>query len=112
MTATPVPKRLLFVCVENANRSQMAEALTRRHGTAVVEAYSAGSRPSGRVNPQAIAAMAAFGIDLSRLTSTALADLPDVDFDVVVSMGCGDACAGVRTQRHEDWASVGFMPQG
>jgi protein-tyrosine-phosphatase len=58
--AASTPKRLLFVCVENSNRSQMAEAFARIHGGETVEVYSAGSRPSGRVNPKAIAAMLDF----------------------------------------------------
>lgn len=102
MNSSPV--RLLFVCIENANRSQMAEAFARIHGGAGVEAYSAGSRPSGVVNPKAIAAMAELGYDLSRHPSKSLADLPDVDFDFVATMGCGDACPLVRAKHREDWS--------
>ena len=58
------PRRVLFVCVENSNRSQMAEAFARMHGAGKVEAYSAGSRPSGRVNPRAVEAMKEVGYDL------------------------------------------------
>jgi len=96
-------KRFLFVCVENANRSQMAEAFARIHGGEDVEAFSAGSRPSGRVNPKAIAAMREVGYDLSRHRSSSLGELPDVAFDVAVTMGCGDACPNVRAARREDW---------
>ena len=96
-------KRLLFVCVENANRSQMAEAFARIHGGAEVVAFSAGSKPSGRVNEKAIAAMRELGYDLGAHRSQALCDLPDVAFDVAVTMGCGDACPDVRAGRHEDW---------
>lgn len=95
--------RLLFVCVENSNRSQMAEAFARMHGGSMVEAYSAGSRPSGKVNPSAIRAMSAVGYDLRRHGSKSLSDLPDVEFDVAVTMGCGDACPTVRCKRREDW---------
>lgn len=96
-------RRLLFVCVENANRSQMAEAFARMLGGAAVEAYSAGSRPSGIVNPKAIAAMLELGYDLSTHGSKSLDELPDVEFDVVATMGCGDSCPLVRAQRRVDW---------
>jgi arsenate reductase len=94
-------KRIVFVCIENSNRSQMAEAFARMLGG--VEVYSAGSRPSGRVNPKAIAAMQEFGYDLSAHHSKSLGDLPDVPFDAAVTMGCGDACPNLRAALHEDW---------
>ena len=97
------PKRLLFVCVENANRSQMAEAFARMLGGPAVEAYSAGSRPSGVVNPKAVAAMAELGYDLAAHGSKSLDDLPDVPFDFVATMGCGDACPLVRAGQRADW---------
>lgn len=104
-TFSPRPKRLLFVCVENSNRSQMAEAFARLHGGARVEAYSAGSRPSGRVNPRAVEFMREVGYDLTRHQSKSLAELPAGEFDVVVGMGCGDeGCPLVRAGRHEEWA--------
>jgi len=96
-------KRILFVCVENSNRSQMAEAFARIHGGEKVEAYSAGSRPSGVVNPKAIEAMRELGCDLSRQRSKSIVDLPDIEFDFVATMGCGDACPFVRAKRREDW---------
>lgn len=96
-------KRLLFVCVENSNRSQMAEAFARMFGGPGVEAYSAGSRPSGIVNPRAIEFMSELGYDLSTHTSKSLEQLPDIAFDVAVTMGCGDACPLVRAARREDW---------
>jgi arsenate reductase len=94
-------KRVVFVCVENSNRSQMAEALARLHGG--VEAYSAGSRPSGRVNPKAIEAMQELGYDLSVHQSKSLDDLPNVEFDAAITMGCGDECPRLKTGRREDW---------
>jgi arsenate reductase (thioredoxin) len=98
------PKRVLFVCVENANRSQLAEAFARIHGAGTVEAYSAGSRPSGRVNPRAVEFMREVGYDLTTHRSKALAGLPAVEFDVVVGMGCGDeGCPLVKAKRHEEW---------
>jgi protein-tyrosine-phosphatase len=98
-------KRVLFVCVESANRSQMAEAFARIHGGDRIEAYSAGSRPSGKVNPRAVEFMKEVGYDLTTHQSKALADLPAGEFDVVVGMGCGDeGCPLVRAKRHEEWA--------
>jgi len=96
-------KRYLFVCVENANRSQMAEAFAHIHGGPNIEADSAGSNPSGRINPKAVEAMREVGYDLSRHRSNSLDELPEVEFDVVVTMGCGDACPNVRAVQREDW---------
>jgi arsenate reductase (thioredoxin) len=98
------PKRLLFVCVENSNRSQMAEAFARLHGAGRVEAYSAGSRPSGRVNPRAVECMREVGYDLTRHRSKSIAELPEGAFDVVVGMGCGDeGCPLAKAKRREEW---------
>jgi protein-tyrosine-phosphatase len=97
------PKRVLFVCVENANRSQMAEAFARLHGTGNVEPYSAGSHPSGSINTKAVEAMREIGYDLSQHTSKSLSDIPDVEYDFVATMGCGDECPFVRARRREDW---------
>lgn len=96
-------KTVLFVCVENSNRSQMAEAFARIHGGDEVEAYSAGSRPSGMVNPKAIAAMNELSYDLSRHRSKSLDDIPQLQYDFVATMGCGDACPFVRAKRRADW---------
>ena len=96
-------KRILFVCVENSNRSQMAEAFARLHGAGLVEAYSAGSRPSGRVNLLAVEFMREKGYDLTMHHSKSLKDIPDVEYEVAVTMGCGDECPAVRARRHEDW---------
>jgi arsenate reductase (thioredoxin) len=97
------PRRILFVCVENSCRSQIAEAFARLHGGAGVEAHSAGSRPSGRVNPRAVAAMRELGYDLERHASKSLEEIPEGEYDVAVTMGCGDACPLVRARRREDW---------
>lgn len=97
------PKRLLFVCVENSNRSQMAEAFARMIGGDAVEAWSAGSRPSGTVNPKAIEAMRELGYDLSAHRSNSLNEVPDIEWDLVATMGCGDACPSVRAKKREDW---------
>jgi protein-tyrosine-phosphatase len=97
-------KSVLFVCVENSNRSQMAEAFARIHGVGSVEAYSAGSRPSGRVNPKAVEAMREVGYDLTQHRSKSLSDIPAIEYDAVVGMGCGDeGCPLVRAKRREEW---------
>lgn len=95
--------RVLFVCVENANRSQMAEAFARMLGGDRIEAFSAGSRPSGSLNPKAIAAMAELGYDLSGHRSKSLDDI-EGEFDAVVTMGCGDRCPWIPARIREDWA--------
>ena len=92
--------KAVFVCVENSNRSQMAEAFARMAG---LDAYSAGSRPSGKVNPKAIEAMKELGYDLATHHSKSLSDLPDEAFDIAVTMGCGDECPLVITERRIDW---------
>jgi len=96
--------RLLFVCVENSCRSQMAEAFAHRLGGEAVEALSAGSKPSGIVNPKAIAAMADLDYDLSTHTSQSLDEAATGEFDAVVTMGCGDACPHVPAKLRLDWA--------
>ncbi len=96
-------KRVVFVCVENSNRSQMAEAFARSHGAGMVEVFSAGSRPSGKVNPKAVEAMQEIGYDLTAHHSKSLADLAGLEFDVAVTMGCGDECPNLRARQREDW---------
>ena len=93
-------KRVLFVCVENSCRSQMAEAFARLAG---VTAHSAGSRPSGIVNPKAIAAMAELGYDLGQHRSKACETVPAGPYEAVVTMGCGDDCSHVPARAHHDW---------
>ena len=97
-------KKILFVCVENSNRSQMSQAFARMLGEGKLEAYSAGSRPSGKINPKAIAAMAELGYDLGKHNSKSLEEVSDnAPFDVVVTMGCGDACPRMPAARFVDW---------
>ena len=95
--------KLLFVCIENSCRSQIAQAFARIHGDDSTEAYSAGSRPSGVVNPKAVASMAELGYDLSNHESTGLDGVPQTEYDVVVTMGCGDECPWIPARNHEDW---------
>lgn len=97
-------KKLLFVCVENSNRSQMSQAFASILGGENIEAYSAGSRPSGIVNPKAIAAMKELGYDLSTHDSKSLQEVEGfAPFDAVVTMGCGDACPWMPAKRFIDW---------
>lgn len=97
-------KKLLFVCIENSNRSQMSQAFAKIYGGGTVEAYSAGSKPSGIVNPKAIAAMKELGYDLSTHDSKSLDEVKAfAPFDVVVTMGCGDACPWMPAKQFIDW---------
>ena len=96
--------RVLFVCVENSCRSQMAEGFARAVGAGRIAASSAGSRPSGGVNPRAITFMKEKGIELSSNASKGFDDLPrGVTWDVVVTMGCGDACPHLPARKRLDW---------
>ena len=96
-------KRVLFVCIHNSCRSQMAEGLARHLGGDFVEAHSAGSAPCGEVDAGAFATLREIGIDISSHTSKSLNDIPQVEYDFVATMGCDDACPMVRTKRREDW---------
>lgn len=96
-------KRVLFVCTENSNRSQMAEAFARMHGGDAVDAASAGSSPGGQVNSRAIEAMREKGYDLSTHRSKSLDEVQG-EWDAVVTMGCGDACPWIPAPLREDWA--------
>ena len=97
-------KKLLFVCIENSNRSQMSQAFAKIIGGDAVEAYSAGSKPSGIVNPKAIAAMKELGYDLSKHESKSLDEVKAfAPFDAVVTMGCGDACPWMPAKQFIDW---------
>ena len=97
-------KKILFVCVENSNRSQMSQAFATIHGGEQVEAYSAGSAPSGKINPKAISAMQELGYDLSKHSSKSLQEVAGSGpYDAVVTMGCGDACPWMPAKRFIDW---------
>ena len=95
--------KVVFICVENSNRSQMAEAFLRMHGGDRFEAHSAGSRPSGAVNPRAVNAMAELGYDLSAHRSNAVDDLPEGPWDWAITMGCGDECPWLPAENRADW---------
>ena len=97
-------KKILFVCIENSNRSQMAEAFANIHGDGQVEVFSAGSRPLGVINPKAIASMKEIGYDLSKQKSKSLDEVrQQAPFDAVVTMGCGDACPWMPSKQFIDW---------
>lgn len=96
-------RRLLFVCVENACRSQMAAAFARRDAGPGVEVYGAGSDPADEVNPRTGEFMAERGLDLSRATPSSVDELPEVRFDIMVSMGCGDRCPRAPADRRIEW---------
>ena len=94
---------VLFVCVHNAGRSQMAAGLLRAHGGDRVRVFSRGSEPGAALNPAAVAAMAELGIDISRELPKPLTDESVEISDVVITMGCGDACPFYPGKRYLDW---------
>jgi len=98
-----MPKTVLFVCVENSCRSQMAEGFARQFGAGIVKPFSAGSRPSGVVHPGAVYVMQEKGIDISAQVSKGFDALPPGKFDYVITMGCGDACPAVASRKRIDW---------
>ena len=107
---TESKKNILFVCIENSNRSQMAEAFAKIHGKKIVNVFSAGSRPSGKINAKAIEVMRILGYDLTLHKSKSTAELIEIEqylpagrFDYVVTMGCGDECPFIPAKHREDW---------
>lgn len=97
-------KKVLFVCLENSCRSQMAEAFAKVYGKGLVEAYSAGTRPSRVVNKDAVTVMKEDGIDISGNASKGFDAVPVKDLDIAVSMGCGDLCPFVPASAHLMWS--------
>lgn len=94
---------VLFVCVANSCRSQMAEAAAKSLAGGEWEIWSAGSSPSGRVHPVATQLMKELGMELSDHRSKGLHEVPQRQWDYVVTMGCGDACPSVRARQRLDW---------
>ncbi len=95
--------RVVFVCIQNAGRSQMAQALFDRAAAGAHESRSAGSRPAQHVHPEVVAAMCELGVDLSARVPHKL-DRADAEWaDVVVTMGCGDECPYIPGKRYVDW---------
>jgi arsenate reductase len=96
-------KKILFVCIENSCRSQMAEGFARKFAQGKIEAFSAGSKPSGKVNETAIEVMKEAGIDIAQQRSKGFDELPEKAFDYVVTMGCGDVCPFVPAKKRTEW---------
>jgi len=96
-------EHVVFVCVENSCRSQMAEGFAKMLKPEGISFYSSGSKPSGVVNPKAIASMARVGYELSRHDSKPLDTLPDVTYDYAITMGCGDECPHLKASNRLDW---------
>lgn len=94
---------VLYVCVHNAGRSQMAAGWTRHLGGDAVEVYSGGSEPAEQVNPSAVAAMAEVGVDISSESPQLWTDAAVRSADAVITMGCGDVCPVYPGKRYEDW---------
>ena len=96
-------KKVVFLCIENSCRSQIAEAFANIHGKEKILAFSAGSKPSGTVNPKAISLMKELNYDLSTHQSIHVDKLPDVEIDAMISMGCGDSCPSIRAKERIEW---------
>ena len=94
---------VLFVCVHNAGRSQMAAGFLAHHGVGRVQVRSAGSMPADEINPVAVEAMLELGIDIARSQPKLLTTEAVEESDVVITMGCGDACPFYPGKRYEDW---------
>lgn len=106
MTTPPATRdvpEVLFVCVHNAGRSQMAAALLEHHAGGRVRVRSAGTEPSDEIDPNVVAAMAERGLDVAAARPRGLRDDDLRDADVVITMGCGDACPVVPGTRYLDW---------
>ena len=102
-TASPRKPSVLFVCVHNAGRSQMAAGFMAHLGQGRVEVLSAGSAPKDSINPVAVAAMAEVGIDISNNSPKVLTNDAVEQSDAVITMGCGDVCPFYPGKRYEDW---------
>ena len=96
-------KRVRFIYVENACRSQMAEGFAKHYGKGGIEAYSACSRPGDRVNPSAVRAMREKGIGISRQKPKGFDQVPQIEFDYVITMGCQDACPIIPAKARIEW---------
>jgi len=95
--------RIAFICVENARRSQMAQGFAEALGREKVEVYSAGSRPSQQIDPMVIEVMKGKGIDLSSKRPKSLNDLPPIEMDYLVTMGCEETCPAVLSKKTIEW---------
>jgi arsenate reductase len=96
-------RKILFVCIENARRSQMAQGFAKAFGQGKVEVYSAGSHPSSQIDPLVIEVMKEKGIDLSDRRPKGLNDLPSIEMDYLVTMGCEETCPAVLAKKIIEW---------
>ena len=96
-------KKVLFACVENSCRSQMAEGFANIHGTNILMPFSAGSKASGEVNNKAVAAMEEIGYDLTKHKSKGLDEFSDLKFDYLITLGCNDKCPNIETKLRKEW---------
>ncbi len=95
--------KILFVCIENSCRSQMAEAFATIYGKGILQAYSAGSNVLGKVNPKAIKSMQEIGYNLNTHSSKSLSQIPNLEYNYAITMGCGDECPLVKAKNRTDW---------
>ena len=96
-------KRIVFICVENARRSQMAQGFAEALGKGELEVYSAGSSPSSQIDPLVIEVMKEKGIDLGTKRPKSLDDLPKVEMDYLVTMGCDETCPAILAKKIIEW---------
>ena len=96
-------KKVLFACVENSCRSQMAEGFANIHGTNVLMPFSAGSKASGELNNKAVVAMEEIGYDLKNHKSKGLDEFSDLKFDYLITLGCNDKCPNIETKLRKEW---------
>ena len=96
-------KKVLFACVENSCRSQMAEGFANIHGTKILMPFSTGSKASGQINNKAVIAMKEIGYDLTKHKSKGLDEFSDLKFDYLITLGCNDECPNIETKFRREW---------
>lgn len=103
MSMSKEKTKIVFICVENARRSQMAQGFAEVFGTGKLEVYSAGSRPSSLIDPLVIEVMKEKGIDLSTRQPKSLNDLPPIEMDYLITMGCEETCPAILAKKIIEW---------
>jgi arsenate reductase len=96
-------KKVLFACVENSCRSQMAEGFAHIHGSNTLMPFSAGSKASGEINDKAVIAMKEIGYDLTEHKSKGLDEFSDIKFDYLITLGCNEKCPNIETKLRKEW---------